>query len=460
MTKLQPLAVVLAAGKSRRFCTTMSKLITPLCGRPMIYYPLQALAENQLAINIILGHQSEIIKNEILSLGFEDLSFSMQTEQLGTGHALACSQPSWGEHDTILVINGDMPAITGETIKQFIEHHEKNHASVSIVSTHILNPHGYGRIIQSADSIKIVEEKDCTDAERAVSKINAGIYLFSTKFLESAIGKLQSNNASHEFYLTDLIGIANNQGEKVSVLDVPFEQVRGVNTLEELWVVEQDKRVGLIKMWMNKGVHFENSHNMHIDVDVSIGKNTTIGSGVILLRGTKIGEGCTINAFSILGNASVGDHTAIKSHTIIQDSIIGKKCKVGPFARIKNYSIVSDESVIENFVEIKRSEIGSESSVKQLSCLSDTKVGNHSQIHPGVICSGSTTPQTPPAKTIIADHVKVGSNSTLISPAIIDKGSILAPNSVISHENSKSSCSSCHSSLFLTPELGAQQSNQ
>jgi bifunctional UDP-N-acetylglucosamine pyrophosphorylase/glucosamine-1-phosphate N-acetyltransferase len=376
------LAVVIAAGRSSRFKGPTNKLLALLCGRPLVFYPLKALSLAGLPINIVVGAQSDFLKQSIKDTCVsEKISFSHQLQPVGTGDAVACSRASWGTAEHILVINGDMPLITPELIKNLMTHHVAHHAAVSFVTSNVLNPTGYGRVIVDVHGTRIVEEKDCTPEERSVSRINAGIYAFRRDFLESTISSLSTNNASGEFYLTDLVRLASLRGHVVTTINAPFETVQGVNTLEEFWIVEQILRTQLVRQWTERGVHFESPSNMHVDVDVHIGQNTRIGTGVLLLRGTIVGADCTISPFSILAHATIGNSTSIKSHTVIQDSLIGSECVVGPFVRIRNNTIVKDNATIESFVELSACTLGKGVVINRMCCLEDRHIDAHSIVN-------------------------------------------------------------------------------
>lgn len=231
-------AVVLAAGRSKRFLGPTSKLLTPLCGRPVLLYCLQLLESLNLPKSFVLGHEAEKVQTLIEQHAQQPASFDLQTEQLGTGHAVACSQQSW-QGSQILVLNADMPLVTPELIDKLVTSHVSTRATASFVAFEATDPGSYGRVIQSHDSVQIIEAKDCSDTEKQARLVNAGIYLFERKFLENYINKLENKNASREFYLTDLIGIASNQNLKINVIKAPEKILLGINTLEDFALVEK-----------------------------------------------------------------------------------------------------------------------------------------------------------------------------------------------------------------------------
>jgi|GEM_PF-182153 len=388
------LAVVIAAGRSSRFKGPTNKLLAPLCGRPLLYYPLRALTQAGLAVNIVVGAQADFIKQSIKEFGLSSkISFSHQMQPMGTGDAVARSASSWDFAEHIVVMNGDMPLVSSEVIKNLMQQHVAQRSTVSFVTSSVLNPTGYGRVIVDVHGTRIVEEKDCTHEERAVSRVNAGLYIFKRDFLEEALPLLTNQNLSGEFYLTDLVGRASQRGHTVTTLSVPFEHVQGVNTIEEFWIVEQTLRSHLVRQWVERGVIFDNPSNLHLDVDVKIGANTRIGTGVLLLRGTTVGADSVVSPFSILAHATVGNRTSIKSHTVIQDSVVGDECIVGPFVRIKNNSLIKDNVAIESFVELTGCTLGRGVVVHRMCCLEDCVVEPNSVILNQVGTSG--TVETP-----------------------------------------------------------------
>ena len=424
-------AVILAAGRSTRFGTEKSKLLYSLCGQVMILYPLKLLERLNIPITVVVGYQGEQIKEEIEKANIKNITYVTQKEPLGTGHAVATSQETW-DRENVLILNGDLPLLTENIIEALVNEHANKQAEISFLSAHSLNPFGYGRVIKDKDKLAIVEEKNCTQDQRFMTLINAGIYLVSREYLTQNIDKLKLDSVSKEFYLTDLVNLASKQGLKVYTIPVPYDNVRGVNTLEELWAAEQIKRSELMKNWMAKGVRFELAQNIHLDYDVEIGMGSFIGTGVLLLKGTKIGKNCKVNAFTILYNTQVGDNCNIRSHSVIQDSKIGDNAEVGPFARLRDNVELKDNIDIGNFVEIKNSKIDDSSKIKHLTYVGDALVGKGVNIGAGTItCNYDGVNKH---QTIIKDNSFIGSNNTLIAPLTIGPNAYTAGGSVINKD--------------------------
>ncbi len=428
-------AIVLAAGRSSRFKTGRSKLLYPVCGQAMILYPIKLLQEMGIPITVVIGYQSEEIKKAIDDAGIK-VDYINQKDTLGTGHAVAATRQTW-DRDNILIMNGDSPLLTQEIIFELEEKNTDPDLVISFLAAHALNPFGYGRVIKEKDTVSIIEDKNLTEEQRFTTLINAGIYIIKKDFLEKNVDKIEKDSKKGEYYITDLVNMASQQNFKLKTIPVAYDNVRGVNTLEELWAVEQIKRSQIIKHWMVRGVHFELAQSIHLDWDVEIGVGSFIGTGVHLLNGTKIGKNCKINAFCIVDNSKTGDDSYIHSHSVIQDSMIGQDSHVGPFARLRKNVVLGNNVNIGNFVEVKNSVVGDNTTAKHLSYLGDSIIGKSVNIGAGTItCNYDGVNKH---QTNIKDNVFIGSNNTLIAPVTIEEGSYTAGGSTINKDVPKNS---------------------
>lgn len=425
---LRTQAIVLAAGRSSRFNTSATKLSFTICGQEMIRYPLNLLQSLAIKTHVVVGYQQETIRS-ILAKNSYPIECVEQTIQKGTGHALLCTQEYWTE-ETLLVLNGDTPLLTQAQVKNLIEQHRATSAAISLIvgRTNDLSVTGYGRVIQEGKHVAIVEHRDFTGDLQRSYLLNAGVYAIDRSFLEEAIPHLKIHPHG-EMYITDLVHIASEQKRTVSLVEVPFDYVRGINTLRELYAAERFVRLEAINAWMAKGVRFIDPESVIIDSDVTIGSNTTIGFGVHLRKGTQIGENVTIDAFSVLDSAAVGNSVTVYSHSVITHSSIHSSAKVGPFARIHQQSILHSESVVGNFVEVSKTSLGSKSKAKHLTYLGQAQIGKEANIGAGTItCNyNGVTKHT----TIIEDGAFIGSNSALLAPVTIGSEAIVAAGSVI-----------------------------
>ncbi len=421
-------AIVLAAGTSSRFNTSATKLSFTICGQEMIRYPLHLLQSLNLKTTVVVGYQQDVIQDIIEKYNYP-VTCVEQKIQKGTGHALLCTKPYWSE-ETLLILNGDAPLITKEHITLLINRHRETEATVSFIASYNADPtiKGYGRVIDNGNTISIVEQRDFTGDPAKECRLNAGVYLIERSFLEETLPVLETH-PSGEIFITDLILKASETGKHVEVVDVPFDSVRGINTLKELWVAERLVRSDIISSWMNEGVRFLAPESVIIDHNVTLSPDTVIGYGVQLRNGTKVGKGVTIDAFSVLDGAVIGDKATVHSHSVISHSLVHTAVQIGPYARVHRESTLHPESVVGNFVEISRTSLGTKSKAKHLSYLGQTKVGKEANIGAGAItCNYDGVSKH---TTTIEDRAFIGSNTALIAPVTIGKEAIVAAGSTI-----------------------------
>jgi len=425
-------AILLAAGKSSRFKTNNTKLGYTLCGQELILYPVKLLNNLSIPTTVVIGHQKEKIQQAIVQARIENIDFIEQNEQNGTGHAVLCTQKNWFA-ENILIMSGDTPLIKQETIEHLIQKHKDTHADISFITAHNTNPSliTYDRIIKKNNIITIVEGSSYSGDTTIDCCINTGIYLIKKTFLEEALPLLQPH-ANGELYLTDLIIYAAQNGKKYESMSAPFDTIRGINTLKELWAAEHIKRSELIEYWMDRGVYFSAAQNVYLDINVSIGTGSFIGAGVLLLNGTKIGDNCVIDAFSVITNSTIHNGATIAPHSVITDSTIESHAQVGPFAHVRNHSVIGEHAAIGNFVEVTKTNVGSNSKAKHLSYLGNGVVGSHVNIGAGTIfCNyNGFTKET----TTINDYAYIGSNNALVAPVTIGANAITGAGSVITRE--------------------------
>lgn len=427
-------ALVLAAGKSTRFHTQQTKLSFPLCGKSMILYPLGLLQQLDIPTTVVIGHQKEAVQQIIQSAGLQ-AAFCEQKEQKGTGHAVITALPLLSAAH-LLVMNGDVPLINQRMIKELIIKHLQSNAAVTFVAAHNADPSltGYGRVVKTEQSIKIVEPKEFEGDAQTDCCVNAGIYLIRRTSLLQHLPTLiaQAHKRNGEIYLTDLIAAASAVGETVEMSMASFDLIRGVNTMKELWAAEQIKRAELITHWMERGVRFTAAQTVQIDVDVEIGTGTTVGMGAVLLGTTKIGQNCTIEPYAVISNSTLSDGAIVRPHCVISDSHLQQGSIVGPFAHIRGASVIAYQAVIGNFVEVNASTIGAQSKAKHLSYLGNAQVGEQVNIGAGTITCNYDGQYK--HTTAIEDGAFIGSNTSIIAPVTIGKHAITAAGSVITED--------------------------
>ena len=427
--KLQ--AILLSAGKSTRFNTSLTKLSFTICGQEMIAYPLQLLTNLAIKTTLVVGYQKDVVLDIVKKHGF-NIEYVEQVVQKGTGHAVLCTQDFWTA-ENILILNGDAPLIKEEHIRDLIEHHQSTNATITFVAAYNADPTitGYGRIMVENNTISIVEQRDFKGDPEIHHRLNAGIYLIKRSFLEKELPHLPAS-ALGEIYITDLIKQASLSGDRVEIIDVPFDYVRGVNTLKELWIAEHIKKSDIILQWMHKGVRFAAPQSVHIDLDVKIGSDSFIGYGVQLRNAARIGHNVHIDAFSIVDDAIIHDGAIIHAHSIVSNAEVHTASQVGPFAHVHKETILHPQSVIGNFVEVSKSSIGMKAKAKHLSYIGHAQVGAYANIGAGAItCNYNGVSKH---TTTIKDHAFVGTNVSLVAPVTIGESAIIAAGSIITQD--------------------------
>jgi bifunctional UDP-N-acetylglucosamine pyrophosphorylase/glucosamine-1-phosphate N-acetyltransferase len=426
-------AVILAAGQSKRFNTGRTKLLEPICGQAMILYPAQLLHSLHIPTCFVVGHQAGTITAALEHTYPATFSFARQEIQRGTADALAVSSPYWNQ-ENILVLNGDMPLITTALLEKLFTTFQTTNAAVSFVTAHLTNPaaNGYGIVKSLGNGFEIIEAKEYTEESSEACCINAGIYLFKRSFLEQYLPIIQASATTQEYYLTDLIRLASQAGLTVTTIAAPFDTIRGVNTLKELWAAEQIKRSELISYWMEQGVRFFAAQNCHIDVNVTIGRGSLIGNGVHVINGSVIGSNCNIEGFTMVSNSIIGDNVTVFANSFINNAHIESNCTIGPFAHVDVGAHLKPDCTIGNFVQVKKTTMGPKSKAKHLAFLGNATIGSRVNIGAGTItCNYDGHSRH---ETVIRDQAFVGSNSTLIAPVTIGQESFIAAGSVITKE--------------------------
>lgn len=425
-------AVILAAGQGTRMKSKFYKVLHPVCGKPMVQHVVDQISKlNIQEVVTIIGHGAEKVKSE---LG-ENSEYAFQEVQLGTAHAVMQAEKLLGGKEGVtIVVCGDTPLITSETMEALFKHHEELAAKATILTAKIEDPTGYGRIIRNENGLveKIVEHKDATEAERAINEINTGTYCFDNIALFSALKQVSNQNAQGEYYLTDVIEILKDQGGVVTALTTDdFEETLGVNDRVALAEAERIMRRRINEYHMRNGVTIIDPANTYIETDVRIGQDTMIYPGTILKGGTEIGADCQIGPNTEIEGCRIGGHTVIRQ-SVIEESSVGSNVNIGPFAHIRPESAVADQAKIGNFVEVKKAVFGKGSKASHLSYIGDAEVGSNVNIG----CGSITVNYDGKNKflTKIEDDVFIGCNSNLVAPVTIEKGSYVAAGSTITND--------------------------
>ena len=421
-------ALILAAGQGTRIKSNLPKVLHKVCGKEMVNHVIDTMRKAKIDdINVIIGRGADLVKEKTAS---RNVSYSLQEEQLGTGHAVKCAINFLkGKNGIVGVFAGDAPLIKSETIEKLFDTHIENNNSATLLSSIVEDPTGYGRIVRDGNEVlKIVEHKDCTEEELKINEMNAAIYCFDIENLLSSLEKLSNDNKQGEYYLTDVIGILKDEDKKVGALSIDYEETIGVNSRVQLAEAEEVLRKRINKMHMENGVTLIDPTSTYIGDDVEIGKDTIIYPGNVIEGNTKIGEGVMIYPNSRISNSIIDNNVEIQSSVII-DSKIGERTTVGPFAYIRPESIIGNDARIGDFVEIKKSTIGNNTKVSHLTYIGDAKVGEHCNFGCGTVVVNYDGKKK--NTTIIGNNSFIGCNTNLVSPVTVEDNTYIAAGSTI-----------------------------
>ncbi len=424
-------ALILAAGQGKRIKSNLPKVLHKVCGKEMINHVIDTMREANIEdVNIIIGKGAELVQKATES---RNVSYSLQEEQLGTGHAVKCAKEFLKDKDGVVAIfTGDAPLIRKETVKKLLDNHIENGNTGTLLTSLIQDPTGYGRIIRNGNEIeRIVEHKDCNEDELKVNEINAGMYCFDIKALLGALEKLSNNNAQGEYYLTDVISILKSEGKKLGAVITEFDETLGVNSRAELAQAEVIMRKVINKKHLDNGVTIIDPSNTYIGVDVVIGQDTIIYPGNVLEGKSEIGTDCILYPNSRIDSSVIGNEVEIQSSVILQ-SKIGDNTTVGPFAYVRPESNIGDKVRIGDFVEIKKSTIGNNTKVSHLTYIGDAEVGENCNFGCGTVVVNYDGKNK--NKTIIGDNSFIGCNTNLVSPVEVKDNTYIAAGSTITKE--------------------------
>jgi bifunctional UDP-N-acetylglucosamine pyrophosphorylase/glucosamine-1-phosphate N-acetyltransferase len=423
--------LILAAGKSTRMKSKYAKVLHRVGGQTLLENVLRSARCVSADVWVVIGHTADKIKALVSEVKFVD-----QKEQLGTGHAVLAARDHFAEYTgDLLVLPGDVPLISSDTLEAFIKFHRDGGYRASVLTADADNPFGYGRIVRRNDTEvdSIVEHRDATPDILKIPEINSGIYVFNAPALFQALSKIRNNNAQREYYLTDVIGIMGAQRDKIGAFKVPSaEEVLGINTRQELAQVDRVMRRRKCETLMAQGVTIVDPDTTFIDADVQIGADTIIHPSVQIYGQTVIGEDATIHSFSRISNSRIGARTTVLESCIMDDSTLGEEVTIGPFTRLRPETVLENEVRVGNFVEIKKSTLGTGSKSMHLAYLGDATIGKKVNIGAGVItCNYDGVNKHP---TVVEDGAFVGTDSQLIAPVRIGKDAYVAAGSSVTED--------------------------
>ncbi|MDE4029787.1 bifunctional UDP-N-acetylglucosamine diphosphorylase/glucosamine-1-phosphate N-acetyltransferase GlmU [Glaesserella parasuis] len=428
MTQLS--VVILAAGKGTRMYSDLPKVLHPIAGKPMVKHVIDTAKQlSAKQIHLIYGHGGDLLQQR---LSAEPVNWVLQAEQLGTGHAMQQAAPFFANDENILMLYGDAPLITAETLEKLIAAKPEN--GIALLTVVLDNPTGYGRIIRENGSVvAIVEQKDANPEQLKIQEINTGVMVASGASFKKWLSQLDNNNAQGEYYITDVIAMANRDGYKVEAVQAKnLMEVEGANNRLQLAALERYYQKAQAEKLLLAGVTIIDPARFDLRGTVTHGKDVVIDVNVILEGAIQLGNNVKIGAGSVLKNVVLGDNVEIKPYSVLEDSVIGESADVGPFARLRPGTELAAKAHVGNFVEIKKSTIGEGSKVGHLTYIGDSEIGANVNIGAGTItCNYDGANKF---KTIIGDNVFVGSDTQLVAPVTVASGATIGAGSTITKD--------------------------
>jgi len=423
--------IILAAGEGSRMRSKIPKVLHPLGGKTLLEHVIATARQlDAHHICIVYGHGGEQVKS---TLSYLDADWILQAEQLGTGHAVAQAMEPVAKHDTALILYGDVPLITPATLQKLIA--AAGDHSLGLLTTPLENPAGYGRIIRdkAGHVIRIVEEKDANDQQRAVKEINTGIMAVQVKRLKTWLAALDNRNIQGEFYLTDIIAMAVNDGVTVNtVAPQTVTETLGVNNRAQLAELERYYQQQQAMQLMMSGVTLRDPNRFDLRGEITAGTDVTIDVNNVFEGKVVLGSRVQIGPNNIIRDATIADDVIIQSHCVIDNAVIGEQCRIGPYSRIRPETKLGKDVHIGNFVEIKKSRVKDGSKINHLSYVGDTAVGRNVNIGAGTItCNYDGANKH---HTEIGDDVFIGSDTQLIAPVTVGSGATIGAGSTITRD--------------------------
>ncbi|AUG98798.1 bifunctional UDP-N-acetylglucosamine diphosphorylase/glucosamine-1-phosphate N-acetyltransferase GlmU [Prodigiosinella confusarubida] len=419
--------VILAAGKGTRMYSDLPKVLHPLAGKPMVQHIIDAAMKiGARNMHLVYGHCGDLLKEALSDLS---LNWVLQAEQLGTGHAMQQAAPWFADDEDILMLYGDVPLISPATLQRLLQ--AKPLGGIGLLTVKVNDPTGYGRIVRkNGEVVGIIEHKDASEEQRQISEINTGILVANGQDLKRWLSQLTNDNVQGEYYLTDIIAMAVQEGHRVMAVHPDSQsEVEGVNnrlqlaTLERVYQQEQAKKLLLAGVTLRDPARFDLRGELKHGRDVTIDTNVIFEGEVTLGSRVKIGAGCVIK------NSVIGDDCEISPYSVVEDAVLEAKCTIGPFARLRPGAELAEGAHVGNFVELKKARLGKGSKAGHLSYLGDADIGAGVNIGAGTItCNYDGANKH---KTIIGDDVFVGSDTQLVAPVSVAKGATIGAGTTI-----------------------------
>ncbi|MFI3273912.1 bifunctional UDP-N-acetylglucosamine diphosphorylase/glucosamine-1-phosphate N-acetyltransferase GlmU [Vibrio sp.] len=423
-------AVILAAGKGTRMYSNTPKVLHTLAGKPMVKHVIDTCnglgAQN---IHLVYGHGGDQMK---ATLAEESVNWALQAEQLGTGHAVDQASAHFADDEKVLVLYGDVPLISPETIENLLD--AQPNGGIALLTVVLDNPMGYGRIIRrNGPVVAIVEQKDATDEQKLIKEINTGVMVATGGDLKRWLSGLSNDNAQGEYYLTDVIAAAHDEGRAVeAVHPVSPIEVEGVNDRSQLARLERAYQAEQADKLLKQGVMLRDPSRFDLRGELQCGMDVEIDTNVIIEGSVSIGDNIVIGTGCVLKDCEIDDNTIVRPYSVIEGATVGEDCTVGPFTRLRPGADMRNNSHVGNFVEVKNTRLGEGSKANHLTYLGDAEIGQRVNVGAGAItCNYDGANKF---KTIIGDDVFVGSDSQLIAPVTIGNGATVGAGSTVTRD--------------------------
>ena len=422
--------IILAAGKGTRMHSKLPKVLHKVAGKPMLNHVIDCAKQlSPDVIHVVIGHGAELVKKE---LDQEKINWCVQEQQLGTGDAVQRALPNIDDQQNVLVLYGDVPLLNSDTLKELIDNLAKN--SLVLLTAKLKDPTGYGRIIRSNNKVqRIVEQKDADNETLKINEINSGILTSRAVSLKSWLSQINDNNAQQEYYLTDCIELAVNENNNVEAMVCKIEEeILGINNKKQLAKVERIYQSRIAEHLMDQGVTLIDPARIDVRGELNVGKDIEIDINSVFIGNNILEDGVTIGPNAVIINSHISAKTRIHANCHIENAIIGNKCELGPFARIRPETVLEENIKVGNFVEIKKANVKSGSKINHLSYIGDSELGKNVNIGAGTItCNYDGANKH---RTIIGDNVFVGSDTQFIAPVRIGDGATIGAGSTITKD--------------------------
>jgi bifunctional UDP-N-acetylglucosamine pyrophosphorylase/glucosamine-1-phosphate N-acetyltransferase len=429
-------AIVLAAGKGTRMRSERAKVLHEACGRPLVAFAVERAREAGAGkVVVVVGHQADAVRAKVSQLFPAGVSFALQAEQKGTGHAVTCARDAAPfEPGDVLVLSGDVPLVKLETVQAVVRARREAGAAMALVTMRPPSPRGYGRIVKDASGhvARIVEERDASPAERAIDEVNAGLYCFDAAFLAGQLGRMTPQNAQGEYYLTDLVRFAREAGRGVVATMADHVEMSGVNDRAELAVIEAALRRELNLAHMRAGVTMRDPASTYVDAGVVLAEDVELGPQVSLHGKTVVSRGARIGQGAVVIDSTVGEGVEVKPYSHLEGAAVGARSVIGPFARLRPATELAENVHIGNFVETKKARIGAGSKANHLAYLGDAVIGQGCNVGAGTItCNYDGVLKH---ETRLGDGVFIGSDTQLVAPVTLGDGAYVGAGSTITKD--------------------------